>query len=95
MIAAMAERLKNFTTKLLLGNPTWIYATWLGVSHRVVITEKEQAIKDTNLTARAGNTSLYPEASVTARLAAVAIARSDKEGATVVLQESIGWASTL
>jgi hypothetical protein len=37
---------------------------------------------------------MYPDASVTTRLTAVEVARRNKEGAVVVLQESIGWAST-
>ena len=40
------------------------------------------------------SSSPHSDASVTIRLAAIAVARRNKEGAVVVLQESIGWAST-
>ena len=93
-MAAMAGRLKNIVTKPLLGNPPWIHATWVGFGHRVVIAERDQAIRDANQIAKAGIISLYPDASVAARLAAIAVAKRDGESATVVLQESIGWAST-
>jgi ribonuclease HI len=94
-IAAMAGRLKNVTTKPFLEDPPWmIHATWKGLNYRVVIAERDQAIKDANLIAQAGIASLYPNASVSTRLAAIAVARRDGECATVVLQESIGWAST-
>jgi ribonuclease HI len=93
-MAAMAGRLKNIVTKPLLGNPPWIQATWVGFGHRVIIAERDQAIRDANQIAKAGIISLYPDASVAARLAAIAVAKRDGESATVVLQESIGWAST-
>jgi ribonuclease HI len=68
--------------------------TWEGLSRRVGIVERDQGIQDANRIARAGIASLYPDASVTTRLAAIAVARRNKEGAVVVLQESIGWEST-
>ena len=58
------------------------------------IFERDQAIDDANRIARAGIASLYPDVSVTTRLAAITVVRRNKEGAAVVLQESIGWAST-
>jgi hypothetical protein len=87
-------RLKNITTRLLLGNPPWIHAPWVGLSRRVGIVERDRAVENANRIAQAGIASLYPDASVTTCLAAVAVARRNKEGAVVVLQESIGWAST-
>lgn len=90
----MAGRLRNVTARPLLGNPPWIHATWLGLSSRVVISKRDQAIRDANTIAQAGIASLYPDASVTARLAAIAVARRVGEYAEVVLQDSIGWAST-
>jgi ribonuclease HI len=93
-IAAVTGRLKNTTTRPLLGNPPWIHAPWAGLSRRVGIVERDQAIQDANRIARAGIASLYPDASVTTRLAAIAVARRNKEGAVVVLQESIGWEPT-
>jgi hypothetical protein len=93
-IAAVTGRLKNTTTRPLLGNPPWIHAPWEGLSRRVGIVERDQAIEDANRIARVGVASLYPDASVTTRLAAIAVARRYKEGAVVVFQESIGWAST-
>jgi hypothetical protein len=60
----------------------------------VVITEQEQAIKDTNAIARAGRASLYPDASATAQRAAIAVAQRCENNAMVVLQESIGWTAT-
>jgi ribonuclease HI len=93
-IAAVTGMLKNTTTRPLLGNPPWIHAPWAGLSRRVGIVERDQAIEDANRIARAGIDSLYPDASITTRLAAIAVARRNKEGAVVVLQESIGWEST-
>jgi hypothetical protein len=93
-IAAMAGRLNNVTTKPFLENPPWIHATWVGLSYRVVIAERDQAIKDSSLIARTGIARLYSDASFTTCLAAIAVARRNREEATVVLQESIGWAST-
>jgi ribonuclease HI len=93
-IAAVTRRLKNTTTRPLLGNPSWIHAPWVRLSHRVGIVGRDQAIDDANRIAQAGIPSLCPDASVTTRLAPVAVARQNKEGTLVVLQESIGWAST-
>jgi hypothetical protein len=93
-IVGVARRLKNITTKPLIGNPLWVYAPWVGLSRRVVITEKDQAIKDANLIAQARITSLYPDASVATRLTAIAVAKRYRQAATVVLQESIGFALT-
>ena len=84
-IAAVTRRLKNTTTRPLQGNPPWIHAPWVGLSRRVGIFERDQAIDDANRIARAGIASLYPDASVTTRLAAIAVARRNKEGAVVVL----------
>jgi hypothetical protein len=81
-------------TQPLLGNPSWIHAPWVRLSQRVGIAERDQAIEDATRIAQAGIPSLYPDVSVTTRLAAVAIARRNRESATVVLQESIGWVST-
>jgi hypothetical protein len=47
-----------------MGNPLWIHVLWVGLSYRVFIAEKDQVIKDANLLARAGITSLYTDASV-------------------------------
>ena len=82
---AVTRRLKNTTTRPLQGNPPWIHAPWVGLSRRVGIFERDQAIDDANRIARAGIASLYPDASVTTRLAAIAVARRNKEGAVVVL----------
>jgi hypothetical protein len=60
----------------------------------VVIAEREQAIRDANAIARAGRASLYPDASATAQMTAIAVARRHENNATVVLQESIGWTTT-
>jgi ribonuclease HI len=93
-LATMAGRLKNVVTMPFLGNPPWVHAPWVGLRQRVATKERDQAIKDANLIARAGIASLYSDASVTTRRAAIAVARRDREGATVVFRESIGWAST-
>ena len=60
----------------------------------MVIAEREQAIKDANAIAGAGRVSLYPDASATAQMAAIAVARRRGNNATVVLQESIRWTTT-
>jgi hypothetical protein len=75
IIAGVARRLKNITTKPLIGNPPWVHTPWVGISRRVVITEKDQAIKDANLIAQARITSLYPDASVATRLTAITVAK--------------------
>jgi hypothetical protein len=93
-IAAMAKRLKNVTTRPFIGNPPWIHAPWVELSHRVIIAERDQVIRDANWIARVGITSLYPDTSVAARLAAIAVVKRDRECAVVVCRESIGWAST-
>jgi hypothetical protein len=94
MIIGVAGRLKNITTKPLIGNPLWVHIPWVGISRRVVITEKDQAIKDANLIAQARITSLYPDASVATRLTAIIVAKRYRQATTVVLQESIGFALT-
>jgi hypothetical protein len=90
----MAKRLKNVTTRPFVGNPPWIHAPWVGLSYRVVTTERDQVIKDANRIARAGIASLYLDASVAVRLAAIAVVKREGECTTVVCQESIGWVST-
>jgi hypothetical protein len=59
----------------LIGNPLWVHTPWVGLSRRVVITEKDQAIKDANLIAQARINSLYPDTSVATRLTAIAVAK--------------------
>ena len=83
-ITAVTGRLKNITTRPLLENPPWIHAPWARLSRRVGIVERNQAIEDADRIAQAGIASLYPDASVTTRLAAIAVARRKKEGAVVV-----------
>jgi hypothetical protein len=86
----MAKRLKNVTTRPFIGNPPWIHAPWVELSHRVIITERDQVIRDANRIARVGITSLYLDTSVAARLAAIAVVKRDGECTIVVCQESIG-----
>jgi ribonuclease HI len=93
-LAAATGKLRNIASRPLLGNPPWIHATWMGLGHRVLITERAQAIIDADQIAQAGAASLYPDASVTTRCAAIAVARRHGDSATVVVQESIGWSST-
>jgi hypothetical protein len=80
----MAKRLKNVTTRPFIGNPPWIHAPWVELSHRVIIAERDQAIRDANRFARVGIASLYPDASVTTRLTAIAVAKREGEYTIVV-----------
>jgi ribonuclease HI len=93
-LAAATRKLRNIAGRPLLGNPPWIHATWIGLGRRVLIAERAQAIIDADWMAQAGVASLYPDASVTARCAAIAVARRRRDSATVVVQDSIGWSST-
>jgi hypothetical protein len=93
-LAAVTGRLRKIASRPLSENPPWVHATWAGLGPRVVIAEREQAIKDANEIARAGRASLYSDASATAQKAAIAVARRRENNATVVLQESIGWTTT-
>jgi hypothetical protein len=56
----------------------------------VVIKEKDQASKEANTQLR----GLFADASVSRRLAAIAVVRRAGTDMRVVKQESIGWAST-
>jgi hypothetical protein len=85
IIAGVAGRLKNIITKPLIGNPPWVHTPWVGLSRRVVITEKDQAIKDANLITQARITSLYPDTSVATRLTAITVAKRYRQATTVVL----------
>jgi hypothetical protein len=50
----------------------------------VVTTERDQVIKDANRIARAGIASLYLDASVAVRLAAIVVVKREGECTTVV-----------
>ena len=75
-------------------NPPWIHAPWIDHSHRVVIKEKDQAIRDTATIAGADIVGLYTDASVAKRLAAIAVVQRTGIVTQVVRRDSIGWAST-
>jgi len=72
-VAVSKERLKPNGSRLPVGNPPWIHAPWIDHSHRVVIKEKDQAIRDTATIAGADIVGLYTDASVAKRLAAIAV----------------------
>jgi hypothetical protein len=57
----------------------------MGLGHRVLITERAQAIIDADQIAQAGAASLYPDASVTTRCTAIAVTRRHGDSATVVV----------
>jgi len=94
MLAAVTERLKQVARRPISENSPWIHATWVSLGFRGVILDRDQAIKDGNLTAKAGIASLYSDASTTARCSAVAVTRQRGNSAEVVVQESIGWSTT-
>ena len=75
-------------------NPPWIHAPWIDHSHRVVIKEKDQAIRDTATIAGADIVGLYTDASVAKRLAAIAVVQRTGIVTQVVRRDSIGWTST-
>jgi hypothetical protein len=81
---AIAKRLKNVTTRPFIGNPPWIHAPWVELSYRVIITERDQAIRDANWITRVGITSLYLDTSVTVYLAAIAVVKRNGECTIVV-----------
>jgi ribonuclease HI len=60
----------------------------------VTIKEKDEAIQDTSRVTRANIFSLYTDASVTKRLASIAVVQRTGPRAQVVRQDSIGYAST-
>jgi hypothetical protein len=82
--------LKPRGSRVPTGNPPWIQAPWIDYSHRVVIKEKDQAIKEANTQLR----GLFTDASVLRRLAAIAVVRRAGTDIRVVKQELIGWVST-
>jgi ribonuclease HI len=92
--AAAAGTIRNIVGRPLLENPPWVHATWVGLRNKVVIAEKDQAIRDANSMAKAGMACLYPDASVTTRCAAIAVARRQGDSAKVVVKDSVGWSST-
>ena len=88
------ERLKPKGSRPPTGNPAWIQPPWIDHSYRVKIKEKSQAIKDAAIIAGANILGLYADASVTKRLASIAVVRRTGIATQVVRQDSIGWAST-
>jgi ribonuclease HI len=93
-VAVSKERLKPNGSRLPMENPPWIHAPWIDHSHRVVIKEKDQAIRDTATIAGADIVGLYTDASVAKRLAAIAVVQRTGIVTQVVRRDSIGWAST-
>jgi hypothetical protein len=93
-LSAVTERLKQIARRPLSENPPWIHATWVSLGFRVVISDRDRAIRDANSIASAGIASLYSDASVMARCAAIAVARRRRDSTEVVVQESIGWSTT-
>jgi hypothetical protein len=59
-----------------------------------MIKERNQAIKDAAKIAGANIIGLYADASVTKRLASIAVVRRTGIATQVVQQDSIGWVST-
>jgi hypothetical protein len=93
-VAVSKERLKPNGSRLPMGNPLCIHAPWMDHSYRVVIKEKDQAIRDTATIAGADIVGLYTDASVAKRLAAIAAVQRTGIVTQVVRRDSIGWAST-
>jgi hypothetical protein len=94
MLSVVTGRLKHIARRPLSENPPWIHATWVSLGRRVLIVDKDQVIHDANAIANAGIVSLYSDASITARYAAVAVTRRRRDSAEVVVQESIRWSTT-
>jgi hypothetical protein len=69
------ERLKPRGSRPPIGDPPWVQPPWIDYSYRVKIKEKNQAIKDTVTIAGANILVLYADASVTKRLASIAVVR--------------------
>jgi ribonuclease HI len=88
------ERLKPKGSRPPTGNPPWVQPPWTDHSYRVKIRERNQAIKDAATIAGANILGLYADASVTKRLASIAVVRRTGIVTQVVRQDSIGWAST-
>lgn len=93
-VAVSRKRPKANGSSLPMGNPPWVQAPWIDHSHRVIIKEKDQAIRDTATIAGANIVALYTDASVAKRLAAIAVVQRTGMFTQVVRQDSIGWAST-
>jgi hypothetical protein len=72
-----------------MGNSPWIHAPWIDHSHRVVVKEKDQAIRDTAAVAGADIVGLYTDASVAKRLAATAVVQRTGIVTQVVRRDSI------
>jgi ribonuclease HI len=77
-----------------IGNPPWVQPPWTDHSYRVKIKERDQAIRDAATIAGANILGLYADASVTKRLASIAVVQRTGIATQVVRQDSIGWAST-
>jgi hypothetical protein len=88
------ERLKPRGSRPPIGNPPWVQLLWTDHSYQVKIKERNQAIKDAATIAGAKILGLYADASVTKRLASIAVIRRTGIATQVVRQDSIGWAST-
>jgi ribonuclease HI len=93
-VAVSTERLNPFGSRLPMGNPPWIHVPCIDQSHRVVIKEKDQAIRDTATIAGVNIVGIYTDASVAKRLAAIAVVQRIGIVTQVVRRDSIGWAST-
>ena len=77
-----------------IGNPPWVQPLWTDHSYWVKIKERDQAIRDAATIAGANILGLYADASVTKRLASIAVVQRTGIATQVVRQDSIGWAST-
>ena len=60
----------------------------------MAIKEKDEAIQDTGIAARANIFSLYTDASVSKKLASIAVVQRTGIRTQVVQQDSIGWTTT-
>jgi len=86
-IAACKKRLGPSASRPPLGNPAWIQAPRIDHSYRVTIREKDEAIQDISRVAGANVFSLYTDASVTKRLASIAVVQRTGTRTQVVQQD--------
>jgi ribonuclease HI len=93
-IAACKERVKPGDSVLPLGNPAWTQPPWSDQGRRVVLRNREEAVRETGMAAAALTMCLYTDASVGKKLAAIAVVQRVGIGTRVLRQEVIGWAKT-
>ena len=75
ILAIAVGTIRNIVVRPLLKNPPQVYTTQEGLRNKVVVAEKDQAIRDADSIAKVGIACLYPDALVITRCVAIVVAR--------------------